>query len=67
MKKTMLIFFKNVLLKCIEMQDLHSILVFLKIIFIILVCRFWEKNQNAVEIISFGHNMKKILLIRVGF
>jgi hypothetical protein len=57
-------------LKCIEMQDLHAIFFnknIVLIIFIVLVCRLWKKCQKEVQIISFGHNMKKILLIKVGF
>jgi hypothetical protein len=37
---------KNVLLKCIEMQDLHAIFFNSNIVLIIFVSRFWEKNQN---------------------
>jgi len=29
--------------------------------------RFQKTFKNEIEIVSFGHNMKKILLIKVGF
>jgi hypothetical protein len=51
MKKIMMVKEKNVLVKCIEMQDLYAIFfnssVF-KTIFIIFVSRFWKKIQNEV-------------------
>jgi len=58
------------MLKCIEMQALHAIVFnssIFSIIFIILVRRFWKKYQNEILIISFEHNMRKILLIKIGF
>ncbi len=51
MKKIMMVKEKKILLKCIEMQDLHAIFFnsnIVLIIFIIFVCRFLKKIYNEV-------------------
>jgi hypothetical protein len=45
MKKIMMVKEKNVLLKCIEMQDLYAIF-FNSSIFIIFLCKFWKKKSE---------------------
>jgi hypothetical protein len=48
MKKIMMVFFQNVLLKCIEMQDLYPIFInsSIYIFFLIFLCVDFEKNSG---------------------
>jgi hypothetical protein len=36
-------------------------------IFIIFVCIFWKTILNEIQIISFGHNMRKLFIIKLAF